>query len=179
MNNLEISANQSLLGVNLPQSLNTSPSMSTFLAEEDASTCPLLPTTPSPPPFNDPLTPNAHNDAQQINDGNDDARAAEEETSSCSGSSGIDGQVVAGTTTVFNPNVYQHLGKNGESIPESENKLHAHLNLPDSKDVPSFVYWNWTLIRRCSFMLFIAGVVAMIAIVVSMIYSLPKSCNPR
>lgn len=185
MSNLEISTNKALLGVDLVQSLNTSPSCSTFsgMPEEDASTCPLLPNTPSPPPpmnFNDPLTPNILND-ECIQPGNDDVRAAEEETSSCSGSSGsnLDGQVVAGTTTVFNPNVYQHLGKNGEAMPQSETQLHAHLNLPDSKDVPSFVYWNWKLIRQCSFMIFVAGVFAMAAIVVAMIYSLPKSCNPK
>lgn len=142
MNNLEIPTNKTpLLGGNMSQSLNTSPSCSTFLPD-DASTCPLLPNTPSPPPqlnFNDPLTPNIHNEncTQPGSDDfiNDDQRAAEEETSSCSGSSGcIDGQVVAGTTTVFNPNVYQHLGKNGEVIPDSETQLHAHLNLPDSKE---------------------------------------------
>lgn len=170
--------------MDLVQSLNTSPSCSTFLPEEDASTCPLLPNTPSPPPpmnFNDPLTPNILNE-ECIPSGNaDDIRAAEEETSSCSGSSGsnLDGQVVAGTTTVFNPNVYQHLGKNDEVIPESETQLHAHLNLPDSKDVPSFVYWNWKLIRQCSFAIFVAGVIAMVAVVVAMIYSLPKKCNPK
>lgn len=187
MSNLEIPTNNGLLGVDLVQSLNTSPSCSTFLPEEDASTCPLLPNsssanTPSPPPpmnFNDPLTPNILNDdCIQAENG----CAAEEESSSCSGSSGcIDGQVVAGTTTVsvFNPNVYQHLGKNGEVIPQSETQLHAHLNLPDSKDVPSFVYWNWKLIRQCSFLIFVAGVIAMAAIVVAMIYRLPKSCNPK
>lgn len=182
MSNLEISTNKGLLGGDLTPSLNTSPSCSTFLPEEDASTCPLLPNTPSPPPpmnFNDPLTPNILND-DCVQAGNDDAEAAEEESSSCSGSSNcIDGQVVAGTTTVFNPNVYQHLGKNGEAIPESETKLHAHLNLSDSKDVPSFVYWNWKLIRQCSFLIFVAAVVAMAAIVVTMIYSLPKTCNPK
>lgn len=194
MSNLEIPTNKTpLLGVNSTQSLNTSPSCSTFLQEEDASTCPLLPNTPSPPPhqlnqFNDPLTPNILNEncpQPGSNDyANDVTRAAaaavEEETSSCSGSSGcIDGQVVAGTTTVFNPNVYQHFGKNDEVIPESETQLHAHLNLPDSKDVPSFVYWNWKLIRQCSFFCFVAGVVAIVAIVVSMIYSLPTTCNPK
>lgn len=146
-----------------------------------------MPNTPSPPPpmnFNDPLTPNILNDdcMQPGSDdfANDDTRAAEEESSSCSGSSGcIDGQVVAGTTTVFNPNVYQHLGKNDEVIPQSETQLHAHLNLPDSKDVPSFVYWNWKLIRQCSFFFFVAAVFGMAAVVVSMIYSLPKTCNPK
>lgn len=188
MSNLEISTNKPLLGVDLSQSLNTSPSCSTFLPEEDASTCPLLPNTPSPPPpmsFNDPLTPNILtencNQAGTDDFTNDAVRANEEETSSgCSGSSGcIDGQVVAGTTTVFNPNVYQHLGKNGEVIPESENQLHAHLNLPDSKDVPSFVYWNWKLIRSVSFFFFCAGVIAIAACVVTMIYTLPKTCNPK
>ncbi|XP_031624418.1 4F2 cell-surface antigen heavy chain-like [Contarinia nasturtii] len=192
MNNLEIPTNKTpLLGVDSSQSLNTSPSCSTFLPEEDASTCPLLPNTPSPPPqmnFNDPLTPNILNENCSqpgtddfVNDNPRAAdRAAEEDTSSCSGSSGcIDGQVVAGTTTVFNPNVYQHFGKNDEVIPESETQLHAHLNLPDSKDVPSFVYWNWKLIRKCSFFFFVAGVVAIAATVVSMIYLLPKTCNPK
>lgn len=185
MNNSEISTNNSL-GVDLVQSLNTSPSCSTFLPEEDASTCPLLPNTPSPPPpmnFNDPLTPNILTDDCIQPELEDDGRTAEEESSSCSGSSGcIDGQVVAGTTTVFNPNVYQHfgkVGKNGEVIPESETKLHAHLNLPDSKDVPSFVYWNWTLIRQCSFLFFVASVIAMAAVVVTMIYNLPTTCNPK
>lgn len=187
MSNLEISTNNALLGVDLVQSLNTSPSCSTFLPEEDASTCPLLPNsssanTPSPPPpinFNDPLTPNILND-DCIQVDKDDGCAAEEESSSCSGSSGcIDGQVVAGTTTVFNPNVYQHLGKNGEKV-LTETQLHAHLNLPDSKDVPSFVYWNWKLIRKCSFFIFVAGVFAMVAMVVAMmVYQLPNSCNPK
>lgn len=188
MSNLEKPTNKTpLLGGTLSPSLNTSPSCSTFLPEEDASTCPLLPNTPSPPPpmnFNDPLTPNILNEncTQAENDdlANDDIRPAEDETSSCSGSSGcIEGQVVAGTTTVFNPNVYQHLGKNGEVIPESETQFHAHLNLPDSKDVPSFVYWNWKLIRKCSFLFFIAGVIAIFASVITLIYTLPKTCNPK
>lgn len=179
MDNLEVSTDPALLGVDLPQSLNTSPSVSTFLPDEEASMCPLLSTTPSPPPmhFSHPLTPNAMDDGDVLT--GEDGRA--EETSSYSGSSGIgiDVQVVAGTTTVFNQNVYQHLGKNGEQVPESESKLHANLNLPDSKDVPSFVYWDWKLIRNISFYVFVAAVAAMIAIVISMIYSLPRSCNPK
>lgn len=181
---MDISTDPAMLGVDLPQSMNTSPSVSTFLPDEEASMYPLLPTTPSPPPhFNHPLTPNEMNENcanQNTEMTGDDARA--EETSSCSGSSGIgmDVQVVAGTTTIYNQNVYQHLGgKNGEQLPESETKLHANLNLPDSKDVPSFVYWNWKLIRQCSFFCFFAAVIAMVAIVVSMIYSMPRTCNPK
>lgn len=184
MNNLEISTDPALLSADLPQSLIGSPSVTTFLPEEDASTCPLLPTTPSTSPsyFNHPLTPitsNENGSQPNIEMNDNDARA--EETSSCSGSSGIgmEVEVVAGTTTVYNQNVYQHFGKNGETVPESETKLHANLNLPDSKDVPSFVYWNWKLIRQISFFCFISAVVAMLGIVISMIWSMPRTCNPK
>lgn len=44
----------------LPESLTTSPSQSTFMAEEDASICPLLP-NPSSPQLH-PLTPSTVND---------------------------------------------------------------------------------------------------------------------
>lgn len=65
MDNLGISTDPALLSVDgLADSLNTSPSVSTFLPEEDVSTCPLLPSTPSPPPmdFIHPLTPSPEND---------------------------------------------------------------------------------------------------------------------
>lgn len=63
MSNQGIPANQSYLSVELPDSLTTSPSVSTFMPEEDASMCPLLgiPTTPSPPlDFTHPLTPSTN-----------------------------------------------------------------------------------------------------------------------
>lgn len=103
------------------------------------------------------------------------------ETSSNSESSGIGMDVqVAGTTTLFNQNVYQHLGKNGEAAQEnSEVMLHANLNIPNTKDAPSFVHWNWPLIRKCTFCFFVASVFAIVAVVVSMIASLPRSCNPE
>lgn len=56
MNNIGTSSEPSFL--QLPESLTTSPSQSTFMAEEDASICPLLPNTSSPQlDFNHPLTP--------------------------------------------------------------------------------------------------------------------------
>lgn len=179
MNKLNMSTNPAL---------ETSSSLSPFLVEEDVSTCPLLPATPSPPPphnFNDPLTINTRTeDTIKVNDEEElehIGAGAEETSSSCSGSSetGIDGQVVAGTTSVFKENVYQYLGKNGEVISDSEAKLHAHLKLPDSKDVPSFVYWNWKLVRQCSYFLFVTCVTAMIAVVIMLIYTLPRTCNPK
>jgi glycosidase len=48
-----------------------------------------------------------------------------------------------------------------------------------SKDIPSFVTWNWPLIRKCTFFLFLSGIFAMCSIVVAMIVNLPKTCNPE
>ena len=52
------------------------------------------------------------------------------------------------------------------------------LNVPLSKDMPSFVYWNWPVIRKATFFIFLSGIFAMCAIVGGMIYNLPKTCNP-
>lgn len=118
MNNMDITADNGMLGVNMniPVSMITSPSVSTFMPEEDASTCLLLPATPSPPPmdFIHPLTPSTGNDENTNELAGDDARA---ETSS-SGSSGIGMDMpIAGTTTLYNnKNVYQNLENNGETI---------------------------------------------------------------
>lgn len=115
--NMDMSSDNGMLGVNMniPISMITSPSVSTFMPEEDASTCLLLPATPSPPPmdFIHPLTPSTGNDETNELAG-DDARA---ETSS-SGSSGIGMDMpIAGTTTLYNnKNVYQNLENNGETI---------------------------------------------------------------
>lgn len=118
MNNLELSTETGLIGAQIPVSMVTSPSVSTFLAEEEASMCPLLlPATPSPPPmdFVHPLTPSTGEIEENLTDAADDGQA---ETSSSSGSSGIGMDInVAGTTTLYNnKNVYQNLGNNNETI---------------------------------------------------------------
>lgn len=172
MNNLDLNSETGLLAVNLQPSLLGTPSVSPYLAEEDSSTYLLLPTTPSPPPmdFIHPLTPSPGN-------GND----AQAETSSSSGSSGICSDVpVAGTTTLYNnKNVYQNLDNNGETIQQNGGKQYANLNIQITKDTPSFVHWNWPLIRKCTFLVFMAGIFAMAAVVVAMIASLPRACNPK
>jgi hypothetical protein len=60
MNHLNVNSEASFL--QLPESLTTSPSQSTFMAEEDASICPLLHNTSSPQlqlqlDYSHPLTP--------------------------------------------------------------------------------------------------------------------------
>lgn len=177
MNNHDLNSETGLLTVNLQPSLQGTPSVSPFLAEEDSSTYLLLPATPSPPPmdFIHPLTPSPGNVGEMAGD---DARA---ETSSSSGSSGIGTDVpVAGTTTLYNnKNVYQNLDNNGESIQQNGGKQYANLNIQITKDTPGFVHWNWPLIRKCTFLVFMAGIFAMAAVVVAMIASLPRACNPK
>lgn len=121
MNSLGISTDPTLLSVDLPSSLNTSPSVSTFLPEEEASICPLLPaTTPSPPPLDyiHPLTPSTGADSGTVNtesardcgDDEDRDRANAEDTSSSSSGIGID--VNGGPNSIFTKNAYQHLACN-------------------------------------------------------------------
>lgn len=182
MKNIEITRDSTFLCSELTPSLNTSLSVARFLPEDDASKYPLLSKTPSPPPliFNHPLRQGTIDldgvSTVQVADDN------QGETSSNSESSGIGMEVqVVGTTTLFNQNVYHNLSKTSEVTSEenSEAILHANLNIPITKDAPSFVYWNWPLIRKCTFFCFIASIFAMIAVVVSMISSLPKTCNPE
>lgn len=181
MNHLQISTDPTLLGVELPESLTTSPSVSTFLPEEDASTCLLLPGTPSPPlDFTHPLTPSMGNadNCEQV--AGDDPAA---ETSS-SGSSGIGmvGSCTTGASNLFNNHSdYQHLRKQSDGGKIQENGMHATggvMSITLTKDMPSFVHWNWPLIRKCTFFVFLSGIIAMVGIVVAMIATLPKSCNP-
>ncbi|GAB0089109.1 4F2 cell-surface antigen heavy chain [Sergentomyia squamirostris] len=178
MNNLGISTDPALLGVDLPSSLTTSPSVSTFMPEEDASICPLLPTTPSPPPldFIHPLTPSTGIEEENNEElRGDDAQA---ETSSSGSSSGI-GMQTNGPGSLFNKHAYQHLGsKSGDMSQDNGVTKNGVFSIPMTKDTPSFVNWNWPLIRKCTFFLFMAGLFAMCAIVVAMIFNLPKSCNP-
>ncbi|XP_055684492.1 neutral and basic amino acid transport protein rBAT-like [Lutzomyia longipalpis] len=185
MNNLGISTDPALLGVDLPSSLTTSPSVSTFMPEEDASICPLLPTTPSPPPmdFIHPLTPSTGIDEGNNEDlggefQGDDAQA---DSSSSGSSSGIGIQVTAnGPGSLFNKHAYQHLGsKNGDITQDNGVTQTGVFSIPMTKDTPSFVNWNWPLIRKCTFFLFMSGLFAMCAIVVAMMFKLPKSCNPE
>ncbi|XP_053692739.1 neutral and basic amino acid transport protein rBAT-like [Sabethes cyaneus] len=177
MNHLQISTDPTLLGADLPESLTTSPSVSTFLPEEDASTCLLLPGTPSPPlDFTHPLTPLEMANVDNCDNVAGDDPAAE---TSSSGSSGIGmvGGCTSGAGTLFSD--YQHLRKTSDGkLPENGLHMNGTLNIPISKDMPSFVHWNWPLIRKCTFFVFLSGIVAMIGVVVTMIATLPKSCNP-
>ncbi|KAG5674625.1 hypothetical protein PVAND_004579 [Polypedilum vanderplanki] len=180
MNHLNVNSDSSFL--QLPESLTTSPSQSTFMAEEDASICPLLHNTSSPQlqlnlDYNHPLTPSTGN--------TDIADDQVENDDTSSSSSGI-GMGITGLGTN-----YHHLHKNGD-IHHQENgnakkKKHGNidydylnaLNIPLTKDMPGFVKWNWPLIRKATFFVFLSGIFAMCAIIVAMIYNLPRVCTPE
>ncbi|KAM7354720.1 amino acid transporter heavy chain SLC3A1-like [Cochliomyia hominivorax] len=184
MNTMGISTDPALLDVELPRTLIESPSVSTFLPEEEASICPLLSSntngTTTPLTFSHPLTPCIDND----NDSNTSANLCNEdakvETSSSSGSSSGIGMSVpdATTTTLFNKHSYKHLQKNNSSIQDS-NGHGPNGNLQLTNDTPSFVSWNWPLIRKCTFFIFMSSLLALCAVVVAMIATLPRTCNPK
>lgn len=125
MNNIGISTEPNLLDVELPRTLIESPSVSTFLPEEEASICPLLSNTngtSTPLTFSHPLTPNADNDSNaSANLVNEDTKA---ETSSSTGSSSGIGMDVTDTaaTSLFNKHAYQHLQKNNGLTQVSQKK---------------------------------------------------------
>jgi hypothetical protein len=45
--------------------------------------------------------------------------------------------------------------------------------------MPGFVKWNWPLIRKVSFFMFFAAIIAMCSVVFALIYTLPKACHPE
>ena len=53
------------------------------------------------------------------------------------------------------------------------------LSVPLTKDMPNFVSWNWPMIRKVTFFLFLSAIFGMCSIVVAMIANLPKTCNPE
>lgn len=136
-----ISTDPTLLDVELPATLIESPSVSTFLPEEEASTCPLLSTTngtSTPVTFSHPLTPCIDNDSTaSANLCNDEDADAKVETSSSSGSSsgiGMDAPDTAATTLFHKTHAYQHLQVNNGGavqvrLPKSDNKIWPKIHI--------------------------------------------------
>ncbi|XP_062124244.1 uncharacterized protein LOC133837479 isoform X1 [Drosophila sulfurigaster albostrigata] len=179
MDSLGISTEPSFLEVELPQTLLESPSVSTFLPDEEASICPLLSSnnTLGTGLLSHPLSPNiAASDITSSNISNTDCKA---ETSSSGSSTGIAMDAMDTSTNLFNKVNYHHLQNNNMTINQESSTHCLKGNRRKSKETPSFVSWNWPLIRKCTFFVFISGVLAMCSIVVAQIASLPKYCNPK
>lgn len=112
MDNMEISTEPSFLEVELPQTLLESPSVSTFLPDEEASICPLLSsnTALGQTVISHPLSPNVvPSDITSSNISNTDCKA---ETSSSGSSTGIAMDAMETTASLFNKVNYHHLQNN-------------------------------------------------------------------
>ncbi|XP_067621581.1 amino acid transporter heavy chain SLC3A1-like isoform X1 [Eurosta solidaginis] len=181
MSKMGISTDPTLLGVELPSMLVESPSVSTFLPDDESSSYPLLCTTngtSTPVTFSHPLTPCQDNDSTASgNLCNEDADVKAETSSSTGSSSGIgmDAPDTAATALFHKPHAYQHFQLNNCDAEQDSDGPNGTL----SNDTPSFVSWNWPLIRKCTFFVFMSSLLAMCAIVVAMIVTLPKTCNPK
>ncbi|KAL4716355.1 hypothetical protein ACJJTC_006717 [Scirpophaga incertulas] len=75
---------------------------------------------------------------------------------------------------------YQTLSKNGDLIsgPEEDGKLNGNLNV-NSRKLPDFVNWNWSIIRKVLLWVVISGLVACLAAIIAMLVTIPKHCNPN
>ncbi|XP_034827154.1 amino acid transporter heavy chain SLC3A1-like isoform X1 [Maniola hyperantus] len=176
----------------LPESSsnNDGPDLETldYLRGVKSSTCLLLPMTPSPTPldFKHPLS-------EEMNEGpfitlNDDPKIdLQSSADACTGdssSSGDSNSVVQDPVSaqlINNISMldYQTLSKNGDIIMGQPEicKLNGSLNINNRK-LPSFVNWNWIIIRKVLLWFVVSGLVACIGAIVAMVVTIPKTCNP-
>ncbi|KAK4875741.1 hypothetical protein RN001_012163 [Aquatica leii] len=155
----------------------------TFLTDEVASICPLL--TPSPPtnalvnPLPESEEPNFLSPQElvtklhQVEDDN-----TEGGDSASSNSSTLAEPACAQLLTGHKS--YLHINKNEETVAEetggkTQNLQMTFRNPPENY---FFMKWNWPIIRKISAGLFLSGIVAMVAVVITMVWKLPKTCNP-
>ncbi|XP_018562786.1 4F2 cell-surface antigen heavy chain-like [Anoplophora glabripennis] len=162
---------------NLPGSPTNS-----FLADEVASICPLI--TPSPPtndlinPLPEPTQLNlgiGHELATKLQHVQDDDKAE----SSSSSSSALAAPACA--QLLNHRNIYHHIVKDEDTeVQETNGKVQPlQLTFRNPPDNYFFMSWNWPLIRKIALWIFMSGLVAMVALVVAMISTLPKACNPQ
>ncbi|KAF5306135.1 hypothetical protein FQR65_LT07411 [Abscondita terminalis] len=158
-------------------------SSGTFLTDEVASICPLL--TPSPPtnalvnPLPEPEESNfisaqeLATKLQQVEDDN-----TEGADSASSNSSTLAEPACAQLLTGHKP--YLHVTKNEETASEETGGKTQHLQMTFRNPPENYFFmkWNWPIIRKVATGLFLSGIIAMVAIVIAMVWKLPKTCNP-
>ncbi|KAJ8918550.1 hypothetical protein NQ315_013055 [Exocentrus adspersus] len=173
---------EGFLRVDNATNLPASPTNS-FLADEVASICPLI--TPSPPtndlinPLPEPAEPNlliGHELATILHHVQQDEDKADSASSSSSALA-----EPACAQLLNHRNSYHHKIKDEEiEDKETNGKVQPlQLTFRNPPDNYFFMTWNWPLIRKVSLWIFMSGLVAMVALVVAMIYRLPKTCNPQ
>ncbi|XP_038215116.1 uncharacterized protein LOC119834721 [Zerene cesonia] len=156
-----------------------------FLRGVKSSTCLLLTPSPTTLDFKHPLSEeinegpflNLNDDNKSVNIGNSEASAGD---SSSSGDSNSVVQDPVSAQLINNISMldYQTLSKNGDIIMgQPEGKVHGSISLNNRK-LPSFVNWNWSLIRKILLWFVLSGLVACLAAIITMVVTIPKTCNP-
>ncbi|KAG5866079.1 hypothetical protein JTB14_006282 [Gonioctena quinquepunctata] len=182
MNQTAIELMDGFLGVKNSAHLPGSPSNS-FMADEVASICPLI--TPSPPtndlinPLSEPTDVDFHIGHELATKLQNVTGSDEEKAESASSSSSALAEPAC-EQLLNHRNVYHHIDKNAGNEPEDTNEKNEPLQLTfrNPPDNYFFMTWNWPVIRKISLWIFMSALVAMLALVVAMIYNLPKKCNP-
>ncbi|KAK9878137.1 hypothetical protein WA026_021153 [Henosepilachna vigintioctopunctata] len=159
---------------------------SACIPDDVASICPLI--TPSPPTnalvnplpesqeieyiINDELV----SKLQQVKD-----EAKEDDSTSSNSSILNEPASIQLLNHKNNSSNFPFIIKDEESVVQETNgKLQPlQLTFRNPPENYFFMSWNWPLIRKISLWTFLAGLAAMVAIVVAMIYSLPRVCNPQ
>ncbi|GBP87317.1 Oligo-1,6-glucosidase [Eumeta japonica] len=160
-----------------------------YLRGVKSSTCLLLPTTPSPTSLhiNHPLSDQMNDDPYLgINDDNNMVSlqnvdlSAGDSSSSADSNSVIQDPVSAQLINNISMLDYQTLSKTGDIIvgPSEDSKLNGNFNTNNRK-LPSFVNWNWNIIRKVLLWVVVSGLVACLAAIVAMTVTMPRSCNPE
>ncbi|CAG9863384.1 unnamed protein product [Phyllotreta striolata] len=166
---------------NLPDSPTNS-----FMADEVASICPLI--TPSPPtnalvnPLPEPepdYTSIGLELANKLNHVKADGTSDEEKAESASSSSSALAEPAC-AQLLNHRNVYQHIVTDEEKTVEEDLGTNQALQLTfrNPPDNYFFMSWNWPIIRKISTWTFLSVIVAMVALIVYMIATLPRKCNP-
>lgn len=160
---------------------------SDYLHGVKSSTCLLLPTTPSPTTldFQHPLSEELieqpfltlNGDNIDIADTQNDATAGDS-SSSADSNSVVQDPVSAQLINNISMLDYQTLSKNGDLIigQAEDVKLNGNLKINNRK-LPSFVNWNWVVIRKILLWVVLSGLIACLAAIIGMIITIPKECN--
>jgi hypothetical protein len=78
-------------------------------------------------------------------------------------------------------NTYHHIVKDEHTATEETSGKVQPLQLTFRNPPENYFFmsWNWPLIRKVSLGMFLSGLVAMVALVIMMISTLPKTCDPH
>ncbi|KAH1017545.1 neutral and basic amino acid transport protein rBAT-like [Dendroctonus ponderosae] len=144
---------------------------------DSTSICPLI--TPSPPtnalvdPIPEPIEPNYQIGAQlaeklQMVHGKCDG----DSISSASSEQPVTSQLLDGTNFLSLP-LDEEAGVEGGKAASLE------LTFRNPTEDYFFMSWNWPFIRKVSLYLYLSGLIGMVALVIGLIATLPKTCNPE